>query len=78
MSADQDLALLQTWAPIVNVHPQEAYLPCSVEWYLAQCEFLYYDLDYWLFFAYNGNIFNLTNLQAALAAAAAGASRPAH
>jgi hypothetical protein len=145
--SDQNLKLLQTWAPIVNVHPQEQYLPCSVEWYLQQCQLLddsgasffnnppnilsssaspprtdtsvladkkagqrsnwfvsildptttpsgeepgqnsitapcygyvrqifngpelvYQDLDYWLFFAYNGNIFNLSALNGILTA----------
>lgn len=32
-----NLALLQKWAPQFYFSAQELYLPCSVDWYLAQC-----------------------------------------
>jgi hypothetical protein len=142
--SDPNLVLLQKWAPIVNIHNSESYMPCNVEWYLQQCELLdangnvsinpiptsdgyaalvgsnngdrngwhvkindvattikgqastengvtaacygyvrilykpgsttdvlYQDLDYWLFFPYNGNTFSLTKVEAALGGATA-------
>jgi hypothetical protein len=34
--SSRDLLLLQRFAPIVYLHPNDAYRPCSVEWYLQR------------------------------------------
>jgi hypothetical protein len=135
-SGTDDLTLLNKWAPEFHLHPDETFLPCSIEWYLQRCSLtdqngnvvytpiingtsrkdssvladkslgqrrlwhinilnpasqvadlssarcyaykrpvldasntvVAYDLNYWMFYAYNGNIFNQAVLGAYIGA----------
>ena|SRR2546425_5273448 len=38
MATLTNLALLQKFAPVMYLHPDETNLPCSADWYLTQCK----------------------------------------
>jgi hypothetical protein len=40
MSTDPDLDLLQKWAPVFKLHPDEEFFPCSIPWFLQQTRLL--------------------------------------